>query len=67
MREFKFLGSILIDDNNITIEIKQRILIGNRGRCGLEKQLSSRYLRGQTKCALVRPLSRNDENILQIF
>jgi hypothetical protein len=58
MREFKFIGSILRDDNNIITEIKQRILIGNRGSYGLKKQLSSLYLRRQTKCALVRPYVR---------
>jgi alpha-D-ribose 1-methylphosphonate 5-triphosphate synthase subunit PhnH len=40
--EFKYLGSTLTEENNITIKIKQRILLANRASYGLKKQLSSR-------------------------
>jgi sorting nexin-29 len=51
-REFKYLGSTLTEDNNITTEIKLRILMANRDSYGLKKQLSSRYQGRQTKCTL---------------
>jgi hypothetical protein len=51
-REFKYRRSTLPEDNNITAEIKQRILMANRASYGLKKQLSSRYLKIQTKCVL---------------
>jgi hypothetical protein len=39
-REFKYLGSSLTEDNNISIEIKLRIVMANRASYGLQKQLS---------------------------
>jgi hypothetical protein len=73
--------STLTEDNNITTEIKQRIVMENRATCGLKKQLSSQYLGRQTKFTsyktLVRPihtygseswtLKRTEENMLRIF
>jgi hypothetical protein len=41
VRDFKYLGSILTEDNNITIETKQRIVMANRVTYGLKKQLHS--------------------------
>jgi hypothetical protein len=81
VREFKYLVSTLTEDNNITIEIKLRIVMANRVSYGLKKQLSLRYLGGQTKCTLYKtlvrpiltygseswPLTRKDVNILRIF
>jgi sorting nexin-29 len=52
VREFKYLGSTLTEDNNINTEIKLRIVMANRASCGLKKQLSLRYLGRQTKCTL---------------
>jgi hypothetical protein len=43
-REFKYLGSTVIEDSGITIEIKQGIVMANCASYGLEKQLSSFYL-----------------------
>jgi hypothetical protein len=58
MREFRFLGSTLTEDNNITIEIKGRIVMANRASYGLKKQLSSRYLRRETECVSYKTLVR---------
>jgi hypothetical protein len=81
VRDIKYLGSIIIDDNNTSTETKQRIVMANRASYGLKKQLSSRYLGRQTKCILYKtlmrpiltygseswPLKRKDENMLRIF
>jgi hypothetical protein len=81
VRDFKYLGPTLTEDNNITIEIKLRIVMANRATYSLRKQLSSRYLGRQTKCTLYKtlvrpiltygseswPLTRKDVNVLQIF
>jgi hypothetical protein len=40
-RELKYLGSTLTHHNDISIEIEQRIVMANRARYGLKKQLSS--------------------------
>jgi hypothetical protein len=53
VREFKYLGSTLIEDN-IAIEIKQRIVMTNTISYGIKKQLSSRYLGRHAKYALYK-------------
>jgi hypothetical protein len=40
VRELKYLGSTLAENNNITTEIKQRTVTANRASCILKKQLS---------------------------
>jgi hypothetical protein len=58
VRDIKYLGSIITDDNNTSTETKQRIIMANRASYGLKKQLSSRYLGRQTKCILYKTLMR---------
>jgi hypothetical protein len=81
VKEFKCLGTTLTEDNDISTEIKQRIIMANKTSYGLKKQLNSPYLKWQTKCMLYKtlirpilmygseswPLSKKDENLLQIF
>jgi hypothetical protein len=38
-REFKYLGSALTEDNNITIKIKDGLVMANRAGYVLKKQL----------------------------
>jgi hypothetical protein len=52
VKEFKYLGTTLREDNDINTEIKQRIIMANKTSCGLNKQLNSPYLKGQTKYML---------------
>jgi hypothetical protein len=80
-QEFKYLGTPLTEDNDVSTEIKQRITMANKTSCGLKKQLNSLYLIRQAKCKLYktlirprlmcgsesRPVSKKDENLLQIF
>jgi hypothetical protein len=40
-RDFKHLGSVLIEDFNITLKIKWRIVIANQPSYVVKKQLSS--------------------------
>ena len=35
VKEFKFLGTILAEDNDITTEIKQRIIMANNVNCAV--------------------------------
>jgi hypothetical protein len=38
VRELKYLGSALTEDNDITAEVRHRILIANRASYGQNKQ-----------------------------
>jgi hypothetical protein len=81
VREFKYLGSTLREDNNFTIEIIQRVVMAYRATCGLKKPLYSRCLGRQTEYTLYKtllrpiliygseswPLKRKDEHLLRIF
>ena len=81
VKEFKYLGTILTEDYDITTEIKQHIIMANKTSCRLKKQLNSPNLKCQTKRmsykTLVRPiltygsecwpLSKKDGNMLRIF
>jgi hypothetical protein len=81
VKEFKYLETILTDDNYSTTEIKQRIIMANKTSYGLMKQLNAPNLQRQTKCVLCKtlirpiltygsecwPLSKKDGNMLQIF
>jgi hypothetical protein len=78
--ELKYLGRPLTEDNDFSIEIKQRIIMANKTSYELKKQLNSPHLKRQTKCVLHKtitgptliygseswPLSK-DENLLRIF
>jgi hypothetical protein len=39
VKEFKYIETILKEDNGITTEIKQRIIMANNNRHGLKKEL----------------------------
>jgi hypothetical protein len=79
VKEFKYLGTTLTEDNDISTEIKQRIIMGTETSYGLKKLLNSPYVKWQTKCMLYKtfvrpiliygseswPLSKKDENLLQ--
>jgi hypothetical protein len=81
LKEFKYFGKTLTEDNDISIEIKRKIITANKTSYGLQEQLNSPYLKRQTKCmfykTLIRPtlmsgsegwpLSKKDEHLLQIF
>jgi hypothetical protein len=76
-----YLASTLTEGNNITIEIRERIIMTIRATYDAKKQLCSRYVGRQTKCVIyktvVRPvltygnescsLRRKDENMFRIF
>jgi hypothetical protein len=40
VRKFKYLGSSLTEDNDVTIEIEQILVMTNRASYGLKKQLN---------------------------
>jgi hypothetical protein len=77
VREYKYLGSTVTEENNITIEIEQRILMTNWASYGLKKQWYGRQTICDLYMMLLRPmlsyggeswpLTRKDENILWIF
>jgi hypothetical protein len=58
VNEFKNLGAALTEDNDITTEIKQRIIMANKTSYGLKKQLYSPNLKRQIKCMLYKTLIR---------
>jgi hypothetical protein len=43
VKEFKYLGTTLTEDNDINTESKQRIIMANKTSYGLKKQLNSPY------------------------
>jgi len=55
--ELKYLGTILTEDDDITIEIKQQRIIANK-LAELKKWLNSPNLKCQTKCMLYETLTR---------
>jgi hypothetical protein len=65
-------------DNDLSVEINNRIISANRSYCGLKKQLKSHLLSTQSEIkTLVRPvlmcgceswsLTKNEENEINIF
>jgi hypothetical protein len=56
VKELKYLGTTLTEDNDISTEIKQRIIMANKASYGLNKQLHSPYFKWQTKCMLYKTL-----------
>jgi sorting nexin-29 len=45
VKEFKYLAATLTKENNVSTQIKQRIIMANETSYGLEKQLNSPYLK----------------------
>lgn len=81
VNSFKYLGSLLTQDNSSTAEIKARISMANRSYFGLKQLFGSRFLRHKYKLklykTLLRPivmygteclaLNRTDINLLGVF
>ncbi|CAG9838923.1 unnamed protein product, partial [Diabrotica balteata] len=78
---FRYLGSLVTADNNVSEEVKRRIHIANKTYNGLIKHLRSNNITRKTKCKiykiLIKPvlvygsetwtLSKSDENLLGTF
>jgi hypothetical protein len=58
VKEFKYLRTIFTEENDITTEIKQLIIMADRTSYGIRKQLSSLNLKHHTKCVLYKTLVR---------
>jgi hypothetical protein len=56
--EFKYLGTIVTENNDIMPEIKQRINIGNRSFCALKKLLTSKIVTRKTKLQVYKTIIR---------
>lgn len=81
VEEFTYLGSSVNTENNISLEIKRRVLLANRTLYGLSKILRSKFVRRYTKLKIYRTLiipvlmygaetwtlSTADKNMLGIF
>jgi hypothetical protein len=55
---FKYLGSLVIDRNDISVEIKNRIRLGNKCCYGLRKHLGPQSISLGTKCVIYKTLIR---------
>ena len=49
VQSFTYLGSLIEANNDISVEIKKRILLANRGFYGLKRQFRSQFLSIKTK------------------
>jgi sorting nexin-29 len=58
VNQFKYLGSIITNNNNISSEINRRIDMGNTCYYGLRNILRSRLLKEDTKCKIYKTLIR---------
>jgi sorting nexin-29 len=81
VQSFTYLGSLIDANNDISAEIKKRILLANKGFYGLKRQFRSQFLSIKNKAklykALIRPvlaygsetwvLSKSNEAILEVF
>ena len=81
VKEFIYLGANINSTNDISVEIRRRIMLANRCFYGLKKQLSSKLLSWNTKIlqykSLILPvllygaetwtLTRESENALSVF
>lgn len=81
VNEFVYLGTMVTNDNNVSSEIKRRIVAANRYYFGLQKHMKSRHLTRRTKVllykTLIRPvlmygsecwtISKGDERALESF
>ena len=81
VNDFTYLGSSINTENDITLEIKRRIMLANRTLYGLSKILRSKFVRRNTKLKIYKTLiipvlmygveswtlSESDKNMLGIF
>ncbi|XP_062707776.1 uncharacterized protein LOC134288081 [Aedes albopictus] len=58
VEEFFYLGSLLTADNNVSREIRRRIISGSRAYYGLQKKLRSKKIHPRTKCTMYKTLIR---------
>ncbi|XP_062712812.1 uncharacterized protein LOC134289966 [Aedes albopictus] len=58
VEEFVYLGSLLTADNNVSREIRRRIISGSRAYYGLQKKLRSKKIHPRTKCIMYKTLIR---------
>jgi hypothetical protein len=58
MHMLKYLGSLVTDKNDISVEIKNKIGLGNKGYYGQRKHLGSRSRSLGTKCLIYKTLIR---------
>jgi len=58
VHKFRCLGSLVTDKNDISVEIKKRIGLGNKCYCGLRKHLGSQNISAGTKCLIYKTLIR---------
>ncbi|XP_040151373.1 uncharacterized protein LOC120893502 [Anopheles arabiensis] len=58
VKEFCYLGTVVISDNDISSEIRRHIVHGNRAYYGLHRLLRPRRLQTRTKCEIYRTLIR---------
>jgi hypothetical protein len=79
--QFKYLGTSITYDKDLSVEINNRIMSATRSYCGLKKQLKSHLLSTQTEIklykTLIRPvlmygceswsLTKNEENKIILF
>ena len=56
VKDFVYLGTIVTQDNNISLEISRRITQANRCYFGLSKQMRSKALSRKTKIILYKPM-----------
>jgi hypothetical protein len=54
--QFKYLGTLVTSDNNLTVEINHRLLTANSCYHGMKKQLRSHFLNKKTKIKLYKTL-----------
>jgi hypothetical protein len=58
MHIFKYLGSLVTDKNDISVEMKNRIGLRNKCYYGLRKHLGFRSISLRTKCLIYKTLTR---------
>ena len=56
VKDFIYLGSSISNDNDISLEIRRRIILANRCYFGLRKQLSKSALSWRRKICLYKSL-----------
>jgi hypothetical protein len=54
--EFKYLGTLIFSNKNLSSEIHHRLLMANRCYYGLKNQIRSHYISIKTKCKLYKTL-----------
>jgi hypothetical protein len=58
LHKFRYLGSLVTDKNDISVEIKNRTGLGKKCYYGLRKHLGSRNISTGTKCLIYKTLIR---------